>query len=177
MTTAADRGKDNQAMANIAKREPRRNLGLGLDRFFSDPFFRSPLRAWGDWPAWSATDASAILPVDIAESDEELTVTASLPGYAREEIQVQVDDGVLTIAAEHSEDTDSGDQTNGDATGEPMYIRRERRYGTVRRSFTLPHELRDSELKAELKNGVLRIHIPKAEAPAPTVVDVEVHED
>lgn len=159
-------------MANIQRRDSRINGGgWGLDRVFNDPFFRSPLRAFWNDTGWA--DTSTVLPVDIAEGENELTVTASVPGYAREEISVQVDDGVLTIAAEHGEE--HSDEANGD--GAPKYIRRERSYGSVRRSFTLPTELRDSEPKAELKHGVLRIHIPKAEAPTPTVIDVKVDED
>lgn len=167
--------RDRQQMANIARREPAR--GFGLDRFFNDPFFRSPLRGfWGDWPNLN-TDTATILPVDITESDEELTVKASLPGYSTEEVKVHVDDGVLTIEAEHEEETTTeGDGANGNGNA-PKYIRRERSFGSVRRSFTLPTDLRDGDLKAKLRNGVLTVHIPKAEAPAPTVIDVQVDED
>ena len=166
-------------MANIARREPTR--GFGLDRFFNDPFFRSPLRGyWGDWPNLN-TDAATILPVDITESDSELTVKASLPGYSTEEVKVHIDDGVLTIEAEHEEEsTTEGAEgaENGAANGDaPRYIRRERSFGSVRRSFTLPTDLRDGDLKAKLRNGVLTVHIPKAEAPTPTVIDVEVDGD
>jgi HSP20 family protein len=170
--------RDRREMANIARREPAR--GFGLDRFFNDPFFRSPLRGvWGDWPSLNA-DTATILPVDITESDEELTVKASLPGYASDEVKVHVDEGVLTIEAEHEEETttedDAGNGANGNGNA-PKYIRRERSFGSVRRSFTLPTDLRDGDLKAKLRNGVLTVHIPKVEAPAPTVIDVQVDED
>lgn len=162
-------------MANIARREPAR--GFGLDRFFNDPFFRSPLRGyWGDWPNLN-TDAATILPVDITESDEELTVKASLPGYSTEEVKVHIDDGVLTIEAEHEEESTTGDENGAENGNAAKYIRRERSFGSVRRSFTLPTDMRDGELKARLRNGVLTVHIPKAEAPTPTVIDVEVDED
>ncbi len=167
----------------LARRDPLRGRTLGLDRFFSDPFFRTPLR--GFWSnGWAQTaDTSTVLPVDIADSDSELTVTASVPGYDREDISVQVDDGILTIAAQHTAETTADDGETDEVEVDevevdaPKYVRRERRYGAVRRSFTLPTDLRDSELKADLRNGVLTVHIPRVEAPAPTVIDVEVVAD
>jgi HSP20 family protein len=159
----------------LARRDPFRGRTRGLDRFFSDPFFRTPLR--GFWSNGRAQPAhtSTVLPVDIADSDSELTVTASVPGYDREDISVQVDDGILTIAAQHTAETTADDgETDEVEVDAPKYVRRERRYGAVRRSFTLPTDLRDSELKADLRNGVLTVHIPRVEAPAPTVIDVEV---
>ena len=162
----------------LARRDPFRGRTLGLDRFFSDPFFRTPRR--GFWSnGWVQTgDTSTVLPVDIADSDSELTVTASVPGYGREDISVQVDDGILTIAAQHTAETTADDgETDEVEVDAPKYVRRERRYGAVRRSFTLPTDLRDSELKADLRNGVLTVHIPRVEAPAPTLIDVEVVAD
>ena len=163
-------------MANIARREPRLR-GFRLDRIFNDPFFRSPLRGvWRDWPS-AGVDAPTFLPVDIAEVEGERTVTASVPGYSSDEVTVHVDDGVLTIEAEHSEESateEGGEETNGDT---PKYIRRERRYGTARRSFKLPADMSDGDLTARLRNGVLTVHIPKVEAATPTVIDIEVHED
>ena len=162
-------------MANIARRRPR-VPGFGVDRFFNDPFFRSPLRGvWGDWPSPSK-EATASLPVDITETDEELTVKASLPGYREDEVSVLVDDGVLTIAAAHSAESTMTDgvDDSGDA---PKYIRRERSYGAVRRSFTLPTDQLDGDLKARLSNGVLTVHVPKAETPRPTTIAIEVVQD
>ncbi len=121
--------------------------------------------------------APTFLPVDIAEVEGELTVTASVPGYSSDEVKVHVDDGVLTIEAEHSEEPETeegGEETNGTT---PKYIRRERRYGTARRSFKLPADMSDGDLKARFSNGVLTVHIPRAEAVTPTVIDIEVDED
>jgi HSP20 family protein len=157
-------------MANIARREPVGGLSRSLDRFFHDPFLRAPLLSWG-W-ADLEDNRKAILPVDVIEGDDELIVTTSLPGYDREEINVEVEDSVLTIGAEHIEESEVG----GD---EDRYLRRERRYGAVHRSFAIPADIEDGEIEAELHNGVLTLHIPRGEepVPGPNIIDVKVRED
>ena len=97
-------------MADIVRRDPFEGLAMGglrqmMDRVFDDSFVRSP--TFGTW------DEGA-LAVDISEADHELVVRASVPGFKKEEFDVQVHDGVLSINAKHAEE---GEQRGGRSTG------------------------------------------------------------
>ncbi len=96
---------------------------------------------------------------DIKDTGKEYLIEAELPGFAKEEITVEVDDDRLTIAAKRDE---SKEEQQGD------YLRKERRTGQVTRSFMLDGVNRD-DIKAEFKDGVLKLTLPKAEdAPVQT---------
>src|SRR5688500_631942 len=104
-------------MADIVRRDPFDFGGLRqvMDRLFEEPF-RTPVLGHG----WD----EGTLPVDVSQADGKLLVRASLPGFTAEDIDVQVNEGVLSIKAEHSSDTETTDE---------KYYRRERRYGSVSR--------------------------------------------
>ena len=101
-------------------------------------------------------------PVDIYETDDELVVVADLPGVDKSQLEVSVTDGVLTI--------------QGRATHEmPGFpIHEEFELATFYRQFQLAELVEQSEIKAELKNGVLTLHLPKAEEVKPKQIAVEV---
>ena len=131
------------------------SLRRAMDRFFDDSFFT----------ARGSQDTSyATLPVDISERDGDLVVRASLPGFGRDEIDVRVNDGVLSISASHGDD--------GEQTDERFY-RRERRSGTLSRRITLPRKVRDAEVAAELVDGVLTLIIPTPEEAKPTQIEIK----
>jgi len=92
--------------------------------------------------------------VDIADDDEEFTLTADLPGFDREDIELTVDDSVVTIAAEHSYDQD---ETSDDGS----YLHRERRTASVQRRVRLPEAVDDEAASAAYHNGVLTVSLPK----------------
>ena len=149
-------------MADIVRRDPF-ELGFGprglrhvMDRFFDEPFFRTPVMARG----WD----EATLPVDIAEADGKLVVTASLPGYAKDDIDVQVDDGVLSIKAKHSEETETKNE---------KFYRRERRYGAVSRLIALPSNVHEAPVDAELKDGVFTLSITVPEEVQPKQIEIK----
>lgn len=104
------------------------------------------------------------LPVDIAEAEGKLVVRASLPGYAKDDIEVRVDDGVLSINAKHSEDMET--------TNEKFY-RRERRYGAVSRRIALPSNVHEAPVDAELKDGVLTLSITVPEEAQPKQIEIK----
>lgn len=97
--------------------------------------------------------ATQSLSVDLADHEDSFEVTADLPGYEREEIDLSVADRTLRISAERDETTEEGDGN---------YLRRERRRRSVSRSLSLPEEVAEEEASATYTNGVLTVTLPKA---------------
>jgi HSP20 family protein len=132
-----------------------RHSPFEIDRFFDDPFFRSfddSHRRWN--PA-----------VEIVETDEEISLTAELPGLEEKDIHINVEENLLSLTGERTfEKKEEGD-----------YLRTERWYGKFSRSFRLP-EIADVEnIRAELKNGVLIVTVPKKEEAKPRQIEVKVN--
>lgn len=94
------------------------------------------------------------LALDVSEDDKNVYVHASLPGFHREDVSVEVHDGVLTISASRTEEHE---------TKEARYYRRERHVGSVSRRLALPTTVAESGAQAELKDGVLTLTLPKIE--------------
>lgn len=150
-------------MTDIVRRDPF-DLGSGpggsfrqlMERVFDEPFFRMPALANG----WD----EGTLPVDIAEADGKLVVRASLPGFEKDDIDVQVNEGVLSIKAEHSDETETKNE---------KYYRRERRYGSVSRRIALPGIVHEAPVEAELKDGVLTLSIEVPEKARPKQIEIK----
>jgi HSP20 family protein len=105
-------------------------------------------------------------PVDIYQNgDREIVLKTELPDMTREDIDVTVENFVLTIKGEKKFDTDVKDE---------QYHHTERRYGTFSRSFSLPQTVDTSKVVAEYKNGVLAVRIPLREEAKPRQVKIEV---
>ncbi|HEU0299900.1 MAG TPA: Hsp20/alpha crystallin family protein [Longimicrobium sp.] len=94
--------------------------------------------------------------IDIAENDGELIVTAELPGMKKEEVELDLTDGVLTLKGEKKEESEREEQE--------MHVV-ERSYGFFRRSFTLPSAVDAAKVSAEFKDGVLRVTLPTTGEP------------
>ena len=103
--------------------------------------------------------------VDIAENNDEYVVTADLPGIDREDLDVTVADGRLTIRGERRQ--------NGESTTGPTR-RVERVYGTFTRSFELPAEVKADHIAATYRDGVLSVTVPKAEEAKPKQIEVKI---
>lgn len=103
-------------------------------------------------------------PVDVFENDNAITLLADLPGVARDQLQVRVDGDTLTLEATAS--------TAGPADLELVYG--EAQCPTYRRQFTLSRELDPGRIEAQLRDGVLRLTIPKAEEAKPRRIQVQV---
>ena len=103
--------------------------------------------------------------VDIEDSGDEFVVTADLPGFDKDDIEVQIRGDTLSIEAEHDEDRK---QELADS-----YVRRERRHSSVSREITLPEPVDESESQASYENSVLRIELPKARQVSGTQVEIE----
>ena len=98
--------------------------------------------------------------VEIVENDKEYVLTAELPGLKKDNVEVQYQDGVLTIRGEKKEERREG-------TGDSRYLLWERSYGAFQRSFTLPSDVDANKIEATFSDGVLTVRMPKtAEARA-----------
>ncbi len=104
------------------------------------------------------------LALDVSEDEVSVVVRASLPGFSKEDVSVEVHDGVLSINATHREESEE--------TGE-RYYRKERRVGSLSRRVALPSQVDDTKAKAELKDGVLTLRLPKSEQALPKKISID----
>lgn len=102
--------------------------------------------------------------VDITEDADTITVKTELPGMKRDDIEIDVANGVLSIKGEKKEEEEDKNRT---------WHRREVRYGSFTRSFTLPTDVKSDEAKASYDNGVLRITLPKEEKALHRKIQIE----
>ena len=120
----------------------------------------------GRGPQSEATVFADWLPaVDIQETDGEFLVKADLPEVKKDDIKVQLESGVLTLEGERrKEKEDKGNR----------FHKIEREYGRFVRRFTLPTDIDAANVRAEFKEGVLNVHLPKSPAAKPRLLDVKV---
>jgi len=128
-----------------------------FDRFFSD------LPSWLAEPT-EPTPAVFAPRVDIREEEHAIVVSAELPGVDKDALKVEVEKGVLVLSGEKKEESESK---------EDGFYRRERTYGTFKRSFTLPDEVDAERIEADYKDGVLRVRLPKRPEVAPRQITVK----
>lgn len=106
---------------------------------------------------------SAGIAVDLRDTESEFVVTADVPGFEKDDIDVTVADTTLRVSASREETTEE--------TGE--FIRRERRRDSVERSLRLPEPVDESAVEATYAHGVLTITLPKREADGGTQIDID----
>ena len=135
-----------------------------MDRLFT-PLFPFG-RLWDDWFVRPVGDGGSrmIRPaLDVAETEHAFTVTTELPGLAKEDVSITIENGTLTISGEKKFEEEKKDKT---------FHRIERAFGTFSRSLTLPKEVEAEKAEAAFKDGVLTIEIPKVEQAKPRTVKV-----
>ena len=103
--------------------------------------------------------------LDVYETDSTVEVSVDLPGVEKKDVEVNVSNGLLTISGERKNTT--GESTEG-------RIWQEISFGTFKRSFELTDAVVEDKIKAQFKNGVLKISLPKAEEIKPTVRKISV---
>jgi HSP20 family protein len=111
------------------------------------------------------TVADWVPTVDIAEDDREYLIKAEVPEVDKKDVRVTVQEGVLTIQGVRRKEIDQKNR---------RFHRVERSYGTFVRSFTLPEDAAEERLRAEFKDGVLLVHLPKSEKAKTKSLDVKV---
>ncbi len=93
---------------------------------------------------------------DVKELDNGYEIDMELPGFAKEDVKAELNDGYLTISAEHKDTNDEKDKKG-------KYIRKERYYGKCQRSFYVGEHVTEEDVKAKFENGILQLFVPKKE--------------
>ena len=148
----------------IVRWEPIRDLVSiqdRMNRIFQDAFRGVPASE-EDW----ALGGNWAPPVDIYEHEGNLVLKAELPGIDPKDVDVRVENNVLTLQGERKFESE---------VKREEYHRVERAYGTFSRSFTLPNVVDTGNIKAEFKDGVLRVTMPKREEAKPKQISIQVN--
>jgi len=115
-----------------------------MPKIFDDDFFRDDF--------FDRKERLNLMKTDIREDDKSYLLEVDLPGYSKDDIKIDITDGYLTINAK-VEKEDNDENKN--------YVRRERFTGEVSRSFYVGEEIKEDEVKASFKNGILTLEVPK----------------
>ncbi len=140
-------------MTTLVRWNSTRNLFNEFDRLFNAPAINGETpRTWG-------------MPLDVVEHEDEYVVKASVPGIKPEDLDVSLEDNVLTI---------KGETANDNEVTEERYHIRERRYGSFSRSLRFPVDINAEAIAATYENGVLTLTVPKAEEVKPRQIAIKV---
>lgn len=143
-------------MSMLMRRDGRDPFSMMLDRFFREPML-------AEMPGVLSRIEEGLLPVDVSENDTHVTVKASVPGFKKEDIEVEVHDNVLSIKAQHKEEKEEKNE---------RYYRRELSFGSASRRIALPSPVRDTDVHAELKDGVLVMRLAKVQRETPKRIKI-----
>ena len=142
-------------------------LPFGFGRLFDDVFARR------------GEDGGRLLapPTDVWEDENSLFVSVELPGMKKEDIRIQVEDGVLTISGEKcaakESEPEGGKPEGGKGAGERTYHRSECRFGAFSRTLVLPNGVDPDASDAEFRDGVLTVRLAKHEAAKPKTLKIK----
>lgn len=125
-----------------------------MNKIFDETISKTAQGGYGDW----------LPPVDIYETEAEIVIMSELPGMKEEDIDIQVSDGVLSLKGEKKYPVE-GERDN--------FYRLERAYGKFNRSFAIPNTVDIGSVKANLKDGLLKITLKKKTEVHPRVIKVE----
>ena len=131
------------------------------ENLFDDDWMDFPFERdfWGRTNPLYGKNAKNIMKTDIRENDEGYELDIDLPGFKKDEITIDLDNGYLTISAAKGLDKDEQDKKG-------KYIRKERYAGAVQRSFYVGDAVTEEDVKAKFEDGILRLSIPKKDAKA-----------
>ena len=153
--------------ASIVRRQPRRSSALVRDPFSSDidrlfSQFVHPNSLLGHWVGEGLRDAW-VPPVDVRETDNSYVFAAELPGLTKDDVEITLEDNLLTL---------SGERELGEKSEDENYHRVERSHGKFSRSFSLPSQVDNSKVAASFQDGVLTIEVPKSEQAKPRKIEI-----
>ena len=142
----------------LVKRNPRVDwTPQHVDRFFNDFWNNSFSHFDEDSTVWSPR-------VDVKETKDAYELLADLPGLEKKEINISLNDNVLTVKGERKSEEKSEDEN--------CYYN-ERTYGTFSRSFRLPNKVEQKDIRAEYKDGVLKVVLRKSEEAKPREIEIK----
>ena len=131
------------------------------ENLFDDDWMDFPFERdfWGKKNPLYGKNANRVMKTDIREHDTGYELDVDLPGFKKDEINVEFENGYLTISAAKGLDKDEQDKKG-------KYIRRERYAGAMQRSFYVGDAVTEEDVKAKFEDGILRLSIPKKDAKA-----------
>ena len=138
-----------------------------FDEFFDDDFPMIPMRSIRN-PLYGK-NAKNLMKTDVRETDNTYELDVDLPGFKKDEVQLDLKDGYLTISAAKGLDKDQEDKKG-------KYIRQERYAGACSRSFFVGEEIEPREVSAKVEDGILRVSLPKRvkkELPRNSTIAIE----
>ena len=145
-------------MASNITRYNKNNRGLSL----FDDFFDSMFSSMDNW-------STRVPAVDVEENDKEYTVKAELPGFDENDVNLTVENHVLTLSGKVDEKNEEKDKDNR------KYLVRERRVETFERSFSLPEGVDEENISAQFKNGLLTVTLPKTAEKSSRKLEVKIN--
>jgi HSP20 family protein len=143
---------------NLMRWEPFEAMELMFNRFPGSFRFGRPQLETGEYFAWSPA-------TDISETDKEYLIRAALPAVKKEDVKVTYENGVLTLSGERRQKEEQKDE---------KFHRVESYYGNFSRTFALPDVIDEEAIKAESQDGVLTIHVPKAQSEVKKLTTIKV---
>lgn len=145
----------------LVKYNPNRNLfslRTNMDQLFDEFFGLNK----GSWPESTLNVVPAI---NLEETEETYKISAELPGMNKKDINIQLENNVLSISGEKKAESETKDRN---------FHRVERSYGKFHRAFELPGAVNRDKIEAAYENGVLHITVPKAEEAKPKQIEIKV---
>ena len=146
-------------MSDLIRWEPMSEmmtLREAMNHLFDDAFTR---------PISGMSGYSTMPAIDLYQDNDDVVVKASLPGLKADDVQITLNNGVLTLRGEYKQE---------ETRKETTYHIREQRSGSFERSVTLPVEVDGEKTKADFENGILTVIMPKVEAVKPRTIDIKV---
>lgn len=123
----------------LTKRKP-------WSQFFADPFFN-------DFPGVFERDSAELFPaINVIENKKEYEIELAVPGFKKGEFNIELDNGVLTVTAEHNEEKE---------IAEKNYKRKEFSYNSFKRSFSVPENIDEKDIEAHYDDGILKLELKK----------------
>jgi len=141
---------------NLTRWEPFREMEEMFRQY--SPLLSPSLRRRSEETIWAPVS-------NIVETDKEYLIKAELPEVRKEDVKIMLEDSVITISGERKHEKEHKDENE---------IRVESFYGSFSRSFSLPENIDAKNIRAESKDGVLKVHIPKTEAAKARPIAIEV---
>lgn len=133
---------------------------------FENMFGRMPALRWPRLPDFNGEMRFEWSPsVDISESDQEYLIRAELPAVKKEDVQITFEDGMLTLSGERRQKTEEKKE---------KFHRVESFYGKFSRSFTLPENVEGGTIRAESKDGIVTVHVPKSKTEPKKAKEIKI---